>query len=754
LKPVMQCHRLYACIIVLSILCLASSGFTQPVYDIADELGIIPTPREITLTGNTQSLDGWEIVVPHDAPLAQIGAEELNQRITELGGVVLPIVHAPTPGVPGLLVGRWYDSFIHPAATALQSELTAANPGPQGYVIACGDLEGRPVIVLGGSDDQGALYACVTLRYMMQGQSANVVVRTGRVRDWPDFKIRQNGNIEISLLAQTEATPTNPGALFEVADALKAKVDYYLRHKVNWVTGGVLPSNSNWDPELYPVARRLSDEVMQYARSRGIRTRIGGNAEIRQYLTPELIQDAVGRNSGTSYMWAALDAHRAHANQYAALLKDAQPGLFVFHPIDSGGFLDPEKWSARSPQSRARYQDDRTLAEFEQFKIYFDAIRNVSPDVMLEAVSLPYHFQWTIDEFPQIYEKQNLGMPHVGWLRDIKSPDHAREVQQVLHEHHRRLGQMLDPDVFITFREASQKIFLATADLYPSNPLTIWIYPDRNFGWLGTWCPQVRMAKTFWFPERQDKYYVASSWTRFGDGRVQRMAQQEYLWNVDRPDASTEFSTFARFYEEAGRHIPAFQREHLIPRISRILYGDGADAFQQLLLANVSLNYVSDPEKVAAFPHAENLDDTYKYMEEQAAHFKRLHPLFAELVENMQRNRVTDNPQTITTDAWTLFWYKYTGIAAQKSKLENITEQCRALKAAGKSSDARSLARRALDQIPAMQQQCETIHIKFDEKQQGLQKLMLFVPPAASVYFDVLNKFRPGDFTDVLEKIL
>jgi len=725
-----------ATVLVVLVYCIAACG--RPVDDIADRLGLLPTPREITLNGERINLSGWQIVAPSAVPLCRVGAGEINLRIEELGGKPLPIVDLPQPNKPRIIVGPCSNANVRAAAKALGVVLTQTDPGEQGYVIRCGKIAGVPVILAGGSDEQGALYACITLRRMIQTVDGRRRLLAGSVRDWPDYKVRCNGSLNLQFVRSNQRAESRA----RLVAALKRDIDFYLRHKINYVQ-----TRGHW---LGPVpddrARAIREqmvEVLRYARSRGIRTRIIGKTEIGSYLTPEQKKGAVVRKSGTSYSWSALDAHRRHARDWAEYLRDAQVGVFALHPVDSGGYLDPETWSRRGAQCKAMYGDDRGRASLEQFKLYFDIIREQCPDIELEAVSYPYHYQFAMPEFIAQAQAMGADMPSMGWVRGVEDAATAGRVQKQLTEYHRYLGNGLRKDVTITFREAKREVFLACGELYQGHPVTIWIYPDRNKGWRGTFCPQVRMAKSFWRPSMRDHYFVASSWTRGNDGRVQRLAQQEYLWSVDQPDASAEFTAGSRWYETEGRQVTSFQREYLIPRICRILYGSAAPAFRDLVSANVSLNYVLEPVAIAS-ERGENMATSLAHMGEQAAAFRRLHQGFADLAPRLE----TMPELPADAAAWSLWWLKFTGLAAIKAELELGIGQCRDLLAAGTTDKALARAAELRRSLGSLQERCDAIHAQVNKdprhtKQSGYSR-------SAD---GMLHAFRPAAYGAVIEQL-
>ena len=349
-------------------------------------------------------------------------------------------------------------------------------------------------------------------------QQGGVAALGAAVRDWPDFKLRGAG----SLAAADPA-----GA--------RREIDFYLRHKINCLSA------------RRPPAR----EVAEYARARGILLRYGAGVELGGGLTEQERAIAIERSPGTAYLWGAWESHRRAAARFAGLLRGLPPGMVSLHPLDSGGYVDPEKWSLRGPRVAERYGDDRARASLEQFAAWFEAARGASPGTLLEAVVYPYHFQFAVADFPETWRRSLEDAALAGMVRPIGSANEARAIQSALMAYHRRMHAGLPQGAHVVFREAGRAEFEACAALYPGRPITIWTYPDRNQGWLGAFCPQVRFAKTFWRAGRRDLFYAASSW-RHGDARVQRLAQAEYLWNVNRPDASGDFTTLDRSYERAA----------------------------------------------------------------------------------------------------------------------------------------------------------------------------------------------------------
>ena len=713
----------------------------ESAYAAAAELDLLPTPRELELGESRYDLSGWEIVVPEGVDLAGVAAEEINDRIRELGGTALPVTSRPT-GQPALFVGRWLDPEIRSITATLDVTLTPSDPGEQGYVVAFGVYEGRPVVLLGGSDARGALYAAVTFRRLLEpaaesgaGQSP-VLAREAHIRDWPDFEVRNVARLDLDALRRTDATLADPGPLYEAAESLKRDADFWLRHKVNCLFATPFFPDGETDPELFERQRTLALEVISYARERGITLRYVGGVEVGAHLTDEERNAAIERHPGAYYEWAALDAHRARAERYAEFLAESDGegrphshgDTFSLHLDDQGGYVDPERWSRRSEATRALYGDDRARATEEQFELYFGAVREAAPGTAIEAIPYPYHFQFAREDFPETYEELASAPVLAGLVAPIEDAEHARQLREELLAYHRHLAETLSDDVAIVFREADRETFEAAGDLYEGHPLTLWIYPDRNNGWKGTFTPQVRMTKTFYRPDRRDPYFLASVFSGYGDGRVQQLAQLEYLWAVDRPDASTEFDHERRGYE-AGGEVTAFQRAHLIPRIARICYGDAADAVEDLLAANASFQYVADPVRVASGQHdAEDFANVYEHMDEQVRIFEAAHE---EIAEEFQDS----DPRP-----WLAFYSRYTGLARVKAELEATAEACRELIRADEPGAAIEEAEAAIETLNEKAEECDRLR----EATAGQ------LPDRISK----LDEFDPSEFESTFEELV
>jgi hypothetical protein len=337
--------------------------------------------------------------------------------------------------------------------------------------------------------------------------------------------------------------------------------------------------------------------------------------------------------------------------------------------------------------------------------------------------------------------------PYRNWWSRIEDAEMARQVQKRLVEYHCRLSKALDESVFVTFREAGRDVFLACAKLYEGHPVTIWTYPETYDGWHGTFCPQARYAKSFVREEYDDYFFVAGSLARARDGRAQRLAHAEYLWNTDVPDGSDRFTVRSRLYQVGGQ-VTDYQRESLIPRIARTLYGGAAPEMAEVMAANVSLNYVADPQGVASSP-GEDVDDPYLFMADQADKFERLSGLLEDLMDRAEAGQVTGvsvaDVRNEERFGWVIFFSKYCRLAAVKARLEAQADRCRKLLAAGKADAAAELAAKTRAAIPAMAAACQQVR-----KRAAASGVSV---PSGGPTGKTLDTFDPASFEGLLAKI-
>ena len=115
----------------------------------------------LLLSAGSLEAENWEIVVGrHASAMEQYAAAELQRYLYQLSRTLLQI-KAETAGdrQPALVVGQVRtNSLLERLAAAGQLKVSEKEPGPQGYVLKRLAVEGRPLLVIAGSDAVGCLY--------------------------------------------------------------------------------------------------------------------------------------------------------------------------------------------------------------------------------------------------------------------------------------------------------------------------------------------------------------------------------------------------------------------------------------------------------------------------------------------------------------------------------------------------------------------------------------------------------------------
>ena len=629
-------------------------------FELADHLDLLPTPRSLALTGDTWQADEISIVATTDRDLVATGVEEVNDRLVSLGHPPCPVSSQWTAG--NLLVLATCDTSLG-RAWADRLDVTPTAPGPQGYAIGVFRDGDRMIVAAIGSDDLGTLYASMTLRQLFQRREGNVALLGARVRDWPAFQRRCLGSIGRTFRGSFDA-PQGQETKEAFVETWKAYIRFLGRNKINMTTISV--SSAMGDP----VRRQL----MEYGRRYGLKYRYTFGTAINEDLeaTGTPWTDCVTRQSAR-HCWTAFEAHRHKAERTAELVHEVGYDYVVLHVTDSGGLPDPENWSQRCQRCRDHYGDDQARAVSEQLKLYHDAIKRRNPDVLFEAVLQPYHFQWAAPWFEENPLAAAADMPHSGHSRGMEDPDLRHAAVARATAIHRATSALLPDDVLVTFREAGRAEFDACAALWPGHPVDIWVYYGRNQAWEGLWEPQVRFTKT-WVRQDDpgDVIYNAPVGRMATVNEVYAAGSAEYAWNIEQPDAEPTFEIFKRRFETGGKQVSDYQRESLLPRLCRRLWGRSGDAVLPLFANNVSFNYIGDPE-YAASTRGENFGDVYQYWQPMTAILEQARQEINTEVARIDAGESTGvygnlrNEPGYTSFMWL---YYYTNLAAVKGQVE------------------------------------------------------------------------------------
>jgi hexosaminidase len=155
-----------------------------------EDLGVIPTPQEVTWTKESLRVDeATKILLPRTPTEgAQFAASNLQERVGQQTGLVLSVTQDPAAvKAPKVIVlgNPKTDSRVAALMKAYRLELTEPM-AKEGYVLGIG-AEG---IVIGAESARGLLYGTTTLRQMLVYRGRNVSLPAVRVRDWPKMSMR------------------------------------------------------------------------------------------------------------------------------------------------------------------------------------------------------------------------------------------------------------------------------------------------------------------------------------------------------------------------------------------------------------------------------------------------------------------------------------------------------------------------------------------------------------------------------------
>ena len=93
-------------------------------------------------------------------PIEQYAAKELQRYLYQISGTLLEITSGATEiRQPSFIIGQARNhQILRQLISAGELNLSDSDPGPQGYVLKKITINGRPAIIIGGSDDVGCLY--------------------------------------------------------------------------------------------------------------------------------------------------------------------------------------------------------------------------------------------------------------------------------------------------------------------------------------------------------------------------------------------------------------------------------------------------------------------------------------------------------------------------------------------------------------------------------------------------------------------
>jgi hypothetical protein len=170
--------------------------FIAPLFIAMANVNLFATPEIFPLPWEAEYLDqsfmlteGTPVILPenpseHDVFLARQLVAEVSDRY----GLALRVVRTdriPT-GTPAILIGTIANPHIQFWLRGRGDQITAANPGPEGYM-----LQVTPNgVIVAGCDEPGTFYGFQSLRQLIGEEGKAVYIRGARVKDRPRMPFR------------------------------------------------------------------------------------------------------------------------------------------------------------------------------------------------------------------------------------------------------------------------------------------------------------------------------------------------------------------------------------------------------------------------------------------------------------------------------------------------------------------------------------------------------------------------------------
>ena len=582
---------------------------------------IIPQPRDMKILGAARPLAGARIVLTSNEPKLLIGAQELNQRLRrELKADVLPVVNG---GLAEVNRGMGVTFVLGVAGQGTMPAIRRAYPVQvpakhEGYGIATHMRGTLTVVVLCGHDAQGALYAAVTCRHLLETPGGAVAPNGSAqlhpviVQDWPDFPWRQIGHPPStaggsawSLLRAKRKQPDKlPKIGAEFIAENKRYVDFMLRHKINL----------SWTPVVH-LFRGNGEEieymkaVADYARARGVYFTEKAHTNIGTYPRdkddPRKSRCVDHRVHKSYFCWSLLDLHEERARRMADLMKRGGIPWLYLHATDGGGWENPGKWNDRCEHCRRKYGNDHAAADNAVFGTYYRIIKESIPDFKLIAVVYPYSGN-KID--PELLEKeivrQSGKIPNARELAEKRSAELTGFMS--------RLSKLMPPDIYVCQREVNARRYALMTRCYGKHRnFQIYMEHKPGHGWNPEFSIGSAVLKTFLRPGYQDVYYSPDcSW---GINYESEMMAARYGWHANA--SGSRMMGDRHGGSEITRHIePRDVALKCIARVANDFYGPEIGPYMGPVYdSNISYKFILRPQ---TFVRSHNLTNAPAMMRE------------------------------------------------------------------------------------------------------------------------------------------
>jgi hypothetical protein len=563
-------------------------------------LRLLPVPKKLTFADSAIVIKGVDarkiaLVLSRESDKGTVAAEEIISRVRELSPeTAVSVVAAPQADAFNIIIeNQWPNTFTQDETRSEKSSSTDQAYGL--YPVENG-------IILSGQGETGMLYAAVTLRWLIERNSEQILLHPAKIIDWPDFKNRQ-----ISTLFSVYYTEHMVAKNYqEHLKLMKQAVDYLFRMKATSSFRNSLSTYRQWSPfadklpftdEDYATVKAVAD----YAKQRGIVFLDSGTValgwENKDKDRPEIKEMMHYRVHKEYHSWARHDLHQKKADLMAEYIRRSGMGQMYIHAVDGGGIRDPEQWSNRDKLTLEKYGDDRIRADVDMFKIYSDAISGAGAEPIL--VVYPYSGNYLDPAFVL----KNLGMSD--------TPGNRLEADRLianLKAWTLGVNEKIDKNIRVCVRESNRRSMELFYQAFPGRPQ--WIYYEVHHTNRDTrpfLSPEIRC---FWSayrgdtdPETSDKDIIWLNTSRKFTEASWAVAS-EYAWNVKFPGWSDLDRSGWESWQQRGEPWPSETEQEaydiLAERAAVGMWGyDLGQDLKDFYRYGLSFYVAADPEKAA-----------------------------------------------------------------------------------------------------------------------------------------------------------
>ncbi|MEW5804549.1 MAG: glycoside hydrolase family 20 zincin-like fold domain-containing protein [bacterium] len=505
-------------------------------------LSVIPMPKKVTaLSGSIPVTGNTTFVIENKLNKKyQIGIEEINAKLTSLGGAALPVKVSTTINEidsNSIIIGNLKSALLQ--GILRLHNLKIDEPGEQGYIIKFITHQDKELILIGGGDDQGALYGCITLCALINKISDSIHIIKYDIWDKPDFKYRAADGL-ISCLNQA-----------------KEIIHFALHNKINIIWSGYEYSN-----DVITSDKERFKDINNYAWERGIRIIYNGSWNIGRAPVPEGANQyyypyagMIG-HMGMLFCWSNDELLEKKGDALHDFIQNTGAKAIYLHSIDSGGASDPELWSKRCDGCRKRFGEERAQADAHVINTFYDKIKKASQDALLIVVAYPYLAEYT---------GSNRQESIVHWLE--------------------KLTQLIPGDVFLCVREDTADNISHWCQTIKQPSFIYHASEPGDWEMRRPYITSFRFAKTFYVEGKDNLYWN----TAYGiTSRIQFMGIAEYSWNTQAP-GSEYITGFGNppLWQKVTNNPEEITRDFL-PRACKILFENAANEMMEVISFNLS----------------------------------------------------------------------------------------------------------------------------------------------------------------------